>query len=63
MLIQSSFQFKKDNVRSSSHIAEHIIIFDEAQRVWNQEKMARKHKEAEMAVSETNLLYTETEKQ
>lgn len=57
-LIQSSFSFKKDNARNQNSTAEHIMIFDEAQRVWNEEKMARKHeKDPEMSVSEPSLLY------
>ena len=57
-LIQSSFAFKKDNVRTNNPTAEKILIFDEAQRVWNEQKMAAKHKnEPEMAVSEPKLLY------
>lgn len=57
-LIQSSFAFKKDNARSTNPTAEHIMIFDEAQRVWNEEKMTRKHKkDPEMSVSEPSLLY------
>lgn len=34
------------------------MIFDEAQRVWNQEKMRRKHDDPGMAVSEPHLLYS-----
>lgn len=57
-LIQSSFSFKKDNVNRTNPPAEHIMIFDEAQRVWNAEKMARKHnKNPDMSVSEPNLLF------
>lgn len=34
------------------------MIFDEAQRVWNQEKMSRKHnKDDLLSVSEPSLLY------
>lgn len=57
-LIQSSLGFKRDNARRTSPTAEHVLIFDEAQRVWNQEKMTRKHSEPEMAVSEPHLLYS-----
>ena len=58
-LIQSSFSFKKDNASHHLPTAEKILIFDEAQRVWNQEKMKRKHnKNPEMAVSEPYLLYS-----
>ena len=35
-LIQSSYAFKKDNAHTDNPIAEHIVIFDEAQRVWNE---------------------------
>lgn len=57
-LIQSSFAFKKDNAYATNATAEHIMIFDEAQRVWNQEKMARKHNKDDMlSVSEPTLLY------
>lgn len=58
-LIQSSFAFKKDNAKHSNPTAENILIFDEAQRVWNKEKMTRKHeKDPEMSVSEPYLLYS-----
>ena len=56
-LIQSSYAFKNDNVLHSNPTAENILIFDEAQRVWNQQKMARKHNDPTMAVSEPHLLY------
>ncbi len=57
-LIQSSYAFKKDNARNTYPTPEHILIFDEAQRVWNEEKMARKHeKDPELSVSEPHLLY------
>lgn len=57
-LIQSSFTFKKDNARNQTPTVEHIMVFDEAQRVWNKEKMSRKHKkDPEMSVSEPSLLY------
>ena len=57
-LIQSSFAFKKDNASHQRPTAENILIFDEAQRVWNQDKMARKHKSPDMAVSEPHLLFS-----
>ena len=57
-LIQSSYAFKKDNSSHNRPTAENILIFDEAQRVWNQEKMARKHDDPSMAVSEPHLLYS-----
>ena len=34
------------------------MIFDEAQRVWDQQKMSRKHDDPLMAVSEPHLLYS-----
>ena len=57
-LIQSSFAFKKDNSLHNHPTAENILIFDEAQRVWNQEKMTRKHDDPALAVSEPHLLYS-----
>ncbi len=58
-LIQGSFVFKKDNALNTSAPVEKILIFDEAQRVWNKEKMARKHKNEEnMSVSEPYLMYS-----
>lgn len=57
-LIQSSFGFKKDNAARKEAPADKILIFDEAQRVWNQEKMTRKHNDPTMAVSEPHLLYS-----
>ncbi len=57
-LIQSSYAFKKDNARNDHPTPENILIFDEAQRVWNEEKMTRKHeKDPDMSVSEPHLLY------
>ena len=56
-LIQSSYAFKKDNVARKEPTAENILIFDEAQRVWNKEKMSRKHKDSAMSVSEPYLLF------
>ena len=57
-LIQSSFAFKKDNARIQSPTAERILIFDEAQRVWNEQKMASKHKgDPDLSISEPKLLY------
>lgn len=57
-LIQSSYAFKKDNASHNNPTPENILIFDEAQRVWNQEKMARKHDDPLMAVSEPELLFS-----
>lgn len=57
-LIQSSYAFKKDNARNEHPTPENILIFDEAQRVWNADKMTRKHKnDPDMSVSEPHLLY------
>ena len=57
-LIQSSYAFKKDNASHNHATPENILIFDEAQRVWNKEKMSSKHKENPlMAVSEPHLLW------
>lgn len=57
-LIQSSYQFKKDNVLISTPTPEHVLIFDEAQRVWNAEKMRSKHEnDPLMSISEPELLY------
>lgn len=57
-LIQSSYAFKKDNIRHQNPTPENILIFDEAQRVWNRQKMAQKHDDPDMAVSEPHLLYS-----
>lgn len=57
-LIQSSYAFKKDNASHKDPTPENILIFDEAQRVWNQEKMARKHGDPMMAMSEPKLLFS-----
>lgn len=56
-LIQSSFAFKNDNASHNMPTAEHILIFDEAQRVWDQGKMKRKHADnPAMDVSEPHLI-------
>ncbi|QTE67653.1 DUF2075 domain-containing protein [Clostridiales bacterium] len=58
-LIQSSFAFKRDNAAHNKPTAEKILIFDEAQRVWNKEKMTQKHKnDPVLSVSEPHLLYS-----
>ncbi len=57
-LIQSSYAFKRDSVTHNRPTPENVLIFDEAQRVWNKEKMARKHDDPRMAVSEPHLLYS-----
>ena len=58
-LIQSSYNFKKDNADyNSGPIPENILIFDEAQRVWDENKMRKKHENNPyMSVSEPHLLY------
>lgn len=56
-LIQNSFAFKRDNAMGTTPPTEKILIFDEAQRVWDEKKMKEKHNEPEMALSEPNLLY------
>ncbi len=57
-LIQGSFGFKKDNANRLNPTAEHILIFDEAQRVWDKKKMTQKHNNnPDMAISEPHLLY------
>lgn len=57
-LIQSSYSFKNDNAVHNRLTPENILIFDEAQRVWDQKKMSRKHDNPAMAVSEPHLLYS-----
>lgn len=57
-LIQSGFQFKLDNVSEERPTPEHVIIFDEAQRVWSEKKMKNFHKnQSEFQISEPELLY------
>lgn len=57
-LIQSSYTFKKDNANASNPTPENILIFDEAQRVWNEEKMTKKHDNSPIfSMSEPFLLY------
>ncbi|MDO4935964.1 MAG: DUF2075 domain-containing protein [Phascolarctobacterium sp.] len=56
-LIQGSYAFKKAHANDENPIPENILIFDEAQRVWNVQKMASKHKTEGMAVSESYLFY------
>lgn len=62
-LIQSSFSFKNYNLIHEQATAEKIMVFDEAQRVWNKEKMTRKHKDINLAVSEPHLLYSIMDRQ
>ena len=56
-LIQGSFGFKRDNAHKTVPTAEHILIFDEAQRVWDAEMMKSKHEDENMVMSEPSLLY------
>ncbi len=56
-LIQGSYGFKRDNSAHGNPTAENILIFDEAQRVWNESKMAQKHNnDPALSVSEPHLL-------
>lgn len=46
------------NARTTAPTVEKIMIFDEAQRVWNEKKMSSKHKnDPDMSVSEPKLLF------
>jgi len=42
-LILSSYQFKNEYSNIQDPPIDHVLIFDEAQRVWNKEKMFQKH--------------------
>ena len=56
-LIQSSYEFKKAHASDLRPINDRILIFDEAQRVWNQQKMTSKHKgDPTFNISESHLL-------
>lgn len=56
-LIQGSYAFKEDNTKHKRPTPENILIFDEAQRVWNKEQMKKKHEDnPAMGVSEPHLL-------
>lgn len=58
-LIESSLGFKKHYAKNPTHLPDHVLIFDEAQRVWNQQQMARKHKDDDVPeVSEPFFLYS-----
>lgn len=46
-LILSSYQFKNEYSARQDPPVDHVLIFDEAQRVWNQEKMFQKHEKDE----------------
>lgn len=51
--------FKKDNANIKTPTPENILIFDEAQSVWNEQKMTSKHNnDPAMSVSEPHLLYS-----
>jgi len=57
-LIQESYAFKQEYSTTNLAPFEHIIIFDEAQRVWNEQKMKEKHKNnPNMHISEPKLFY------
>jgi len=59
LLIQGSFEFRKYYMSEKSAPAERILIFDEAQRVWNKEKMkdwTSKKMNIELDVSEPYFL-------
>lgn len=56
-LIESSYSFKKEYANQGKIPPENILLFDEAQRVWNKEKMVRKHSDPCMCVSEPQLLF------
>jgi len=55
-LISNSYSFKEYFSKNPIAKPEHILIFDEAQRVWNEKKMARKHKDEMMACSEPQMI-------
>ena len=57
-LIQGSFGFKKAHAKDTVPPVDKILIFDEAQRVWNIKKMTSKHDDPVMAVSEPHLLFS-----
>jgi len=58
-LIQNGFAFKLDNAKTNLPTPEKILIYDEAQRVWNMQKMRSKHKDdVEMHMSEPQFLYS-----
>jgi DUF2075 family protein len=56
-LIQGSFEFMRDNAINRNPTPENVLIFDEAQRVWNKDKMVSKHKDTTLCFSEPHLLY------
>ncbi|MCR4874505.1 MAG: DUF2075 domain-containing protein [Clostridia bacterium] len=62
-LIQGSYEFKRDNYLNNAPTPEKILIFDEAQRVWNKQKMTEKHKDDGFAVSEPYFLYSVMDRQ
>lgn len=40
VLIQGSFEFRKETMKNANPPAEKLVLFDEAQRVWNKEKLS-----------------------
>lgn len=46
-LILSSYQFKNEYAETKKPPVDHVLIFDEAQRVWSKEKMFQKHDKRE----------------
>ncbi len=58
-LIQGSLGFKKHFALNTKHVPEHVLIFDEAQRVWNKKQMERKHKNDQVpGVSEPSFIFS-----
>jgi hypothetical protein len=43
--IQNTHHFRDDNLRGSNPPSEHVVVFDEAQRAWNSDKISRFMKE------------------
>ena len=56
-LIMSSYHFKKEYSVDRRPPVDHVLVFDEAQRVWDKEKMIQKHDDDPFyRVSEPHLL-------
>jgi len=56
-LILSSYQFKNEYSVRTDPPVDHVLIFDEAQRVWSKEKMIAKHENnPAFAVSEPHMM-------
>jgi hypothetical protein len=59
-LIQSMYGYRDESIRNPNEIMhEHVVIFDEAQRVWNKEKLstwAKKKRKVEINESEPSYL-------